>query len=222
MRHTKCTGLFLTLACIAACASRSADLPPPTVDEPAYTVYIVQRDWHTGIAVRLADIPSGLWPEQADFRDATYLEAGWGDWDYYQAERPGLGTLTAAGLWPTRSVLNVERIPGSVPERYRCSHIIELRLATTRFQRLVRFIHDSFERGGAPRVAPLQSGVPGQSNYYPARGRFHLFNTCNAWVLRALQAAGYPVHTTFSMTAASLRARTKPFGRLIEPRASCR
>lgn len=213
--------LWLFSVLLLSCAAPVGDFRPIPAEAPGHTVYVVQRDWHTGIAVRRQEIPSDLWPERADFPTAEYLEAGWGDADYYQSPNPGLGLALKAALWPTRSVLNVEAIPDGVPARYPCSRIIELRLPPEGFRRLVRFIHDSFDRRGQARTAPLPSSLPGHNHYYPARGSFHLFNTCNTWILRGMRQAGLPLDGGLSMTAAGLRWRLEPHGRLIGPQAGC-
>jgi uncharacterized protein (TIGR02117 family) len=205
----------------SGCASPGPDFYPPGPDEPVRIVFLVQRGWHTGIAVPKAAIGPSLWPEQADFTDGDYLEVGWGDGDFYPAEAPGVSMALAAAFWSRHSVLNVERIPGTVPKRYPCSRVLELRVPPERFERLIRFIHDYFDRAGANRAAPLAGRQQGQSRFYPARDGFHLFNNCNTWVLRALRAAGYSVTPTLAVTSDDVLRRTRRLGRLIEPKATC-
>jgi hypothetical protein len=44
--------------------------------------------------------------------------------------------------------------------------------------------------------APLpDAGFTASDAFFPARDRFHLFNTCNVWVARTLRAAGHPFGT---------------------------
>jgi uncharacterized protein DUF2459 len=58
-------------------------------------------------------------------------------------------------------------------------------------------------------VAPLGPGLYGDSRFYPAHGQFHLFNTCNTWAARALQAAGYPMSSP--IIAGALLSQARPF-----------
>jgi hypothetical protein len=41
----------------------------------------------TGIAVRPADIPEGVWPEHRQLGAAEQLEVAWGDREFYMAPR---------------------------------------------------------------------------------------------------------------------------------------
>lgn len=190
--------------------------------EPAASVYVVNHGKHTGIVIRRADIPGGLWPESADFPQADYLDVGWGDWDYYQAPEPGLWITLKAAFWPTASVLNVAGFRGPVEAHYPYSEMIELRPSRARLERLIRYIHDSFLRNGKARVAPLGTPPYGSSRFYPAVGKFDIFNTCNVWVARDLRYAGYPITPSCALTAGNLMWQASRFGREIPPQRSDR
>ena len=92
--------LSLIWLVLCACATPAAGPTPPQGGGPALAVYLVAHDMHTGIAVRRADIPAGLWPESRDFSQAEYLEVGWGNRDYYYGRNQGLGGTLAAMLLP--------------------------------------------------------------------------------------------------------------------------
>jgi len=80
------------------------------------------------------------------------------------------------------------------PKNYfRQAESVGLPISEENYLRLVAFIHDSFERGKAPRAQPSGPGLYRSSRFYPARGKFHLFNTCNSWTARALATAGFDV-----------------------------
>jgi hypothetical protein len=63
-------------------------------------------------------------------------------------------------------------------------------------------------------VAPLGSGLYGDSRFYPARETFHLFNTCNVWTARALRSAGLPVRD--AITTEGLMAQVRRLGRVVQ------
>lgn len=167
----------------------------------------MSHGWHTGIVIRRADIPAGLWPEAGDFPQAEYLEVGWGDRDYYQHPDPGLWLTLKAALVPTPSVLHVVGLRGSAAGSFPASEVVELRLARAGVERLVRHIDHAHARTGTPRAAPLGPGLYGDSRFYPARESFHLFNTCNVWTARALRAAGLPF--TPAVTAEGVMAQAR-------------
>lgn len=206
-RLARLLGVFLLCS---ACAE-PAKLPLPRQGEPSASIYLINHGKHTGLGVRRLDIPGGLVPESADFPAADYLELGWGDWDYYQAGDPGLWLTLKAALWPTVSVLHVVGVKGAVAEWFAGYEIVRLDVPRSGFVRLAAFIHQSFARDGAAKARPVGPGWGRDSLFYPARGRFHLFNTCNGWTARALEAAGYPMGLFKPVTADRLIAKARSF-----------
>ncbi|OGI52485.1 MAG: hypothetical protein A3E57_02415 [Candidatus Muproteobacteria bacterium RIFCSPHIGHO2_12_FULL_60_33] len=205
--------LFIGLALLTACATPTGE-PTAREGEPTAPIYLVSHGWHTGLVMRRADIPVGLWPEAGDFPQAEYLEVGWGDRDYYQARAPGLWTTLKAALAPTPSVLHVVGFRDPPAVYFPASEVVELRLPRAGVERLVRYIHDAHAREGRPPVAPLGPGLYGDSRFYPARETFHLFNTCNVWTARALRAAGLPVRD--AITTEGLMAQVRRLGRVVQ------
>lgn len=204
----------LLLCALALCSACTATTKVPAScagEEHSASIYVVNQGWHAGLIVRRADIPAGLWPEKTDFPAADYLELGWGDWDYYQADVPGLWMTLKAALWPTASVLHVAGVQGTVADRYGGFEIIRLDVAGSRFVRLAAYIDRSFARNNRARVRPLGPGWSGDSLFYPARGKFHLFNTCNGWIASALEASGYPMGLLWPITADQLMAKVRPY-----------
>lgn len=102
-------------------------------------------------------------------------------------------------------------IKGAVADRFAGYEIIRLDVARDGFARFVAYLHHSFLRSGALKVRPTGSGWGPNSLFYPARGKFHLFNTCNSWTARALEAAGYPMGMVEPVTADQLMAKVRPF-----------
>jgi uncharacterized protein (TIGR02117 family) len=202
------------LLALGACAA-----PPNPVEAkssgPGVAVYLVAHDKHSGIAVRRADIPAGLWPESRDFPQAEYLEVGWGDRDYYMGRDQGFwGTLRAALGSDNPSVLHVAGVRGPLAENFPASEIIEVRLSRDGFERLARYIHDAYDRAGAPAAAPLGPGLYGDSRFYPARETFNLLRTCNVWTARGLRGAGLPVED--SITKDGLMSQAREIGSVVQ------
>jgi uncharacterized protein (TIGR02117 family) len=202
------------LICLLLCSACTGSSKVPSFsagNEPLASIYLINHGKHTGLAVRKADIPTRLWPESRDFPDADYLELGWGDWDYYQADDPGLWLALKAAFWSTGSVLHVVGVKGSVADRFAGYEIIRLELAPDGFAKLMNYVHQSFARNGETKASPIGPGYGLGSRFYPARGEFHLYNTCNGWVARALEAAGYPMGVFRPVTADQLMAKARQF-----------
>jgi len=200
--------LPLILSALGACAEQPPGPGKPQSGGPGVAVYLVAHDKHSGIAVRRADIPAGLWPESRDFPQAEYLEVGWGDRDYYYGRNQSWGGALRAALGSDNpSVLHVAGVRGPLAENFPASEIIEVKLSRDGFERLVRYIHDAYDRAGAPAAAPLGPGLYGDSRFYPARESFNIFRTCNVWTARGLRGAGLPIEDSITMEGVLSQAR---------------
>lgn len=113
--------VFLALLLVLAGCAASASAPiagSGAQHENVGWVHVVADGGHTGIVVRQADMPHGLWPERADFPDAERFEIGWGDYDFYQSDNPGSWTTFKAAFLPTASVLHVVGFRGTAVEYF--------------------------------------------------------------------------------------------------------
>jgi uncharacterized protein (TIGR02117 family) len=168
-----------------------------------------------GIVVSRPDIPAHLWPEQRELPASAYLEVGWGDQEFYQAPKRTLGLLLKAALTPTPSVLHLVWFDQPVPTYFPASEIIEIGVTQPGFEALSRFIAATYDRDAHAKTIPLGPGLYGSSVFYRARGKYHLFNTCNTWTAQALRAAGCPTRVTGLLTAGNVMARAQACGRLV-------
>lgn len=185
---------------------------PPVAELPeapaADSIFLVSQGWHTGIAVRRADIPDPLLPEKRDFPGARYLEVGWGERDFYMAGTAGPWLAFKAVFFANRSVLHVAGVPGDLAILFPRSEIVEIRLSRPALEGLLRHVHDAVERAGPGAAAPLGQGLYGDSHFYAGRETFHLLRNCNVWTAEALRAAGLPVRD--ALTVAGIMAQVRP------------
>ncbi|MEE9147284.1 MAG: DUF2459 domain-containing protein [Candidatus Tectomicrobia bacterium] len=207
--------LFLAASC-CVCAAPARDAPAPSEREPRSTIYLVNHGWHAGIVLRRADIPDSVWPAPGDFPDAQYLEAGWGDMDFYQTPDHHMGLILKAALLPTASVLHIVGFSGPVPAYFPFSEIIRIELSSVGFEHLLRTIAASFARDAAGNATSLGPGLYGNSHFYLSRENYHLFNTCNVWTARALRAAGLPITPARAITVESLMSQARKCGMVVQ------
>ncbi len=198
--------LILIPFLLPACASKSHAVKP--VEEIAVErgeeIYVVSHGWHTGLVVPARQIQDQLHPLKARFGDTPYIEFGWGDRAFYQAEEPSTGLALKAILWPTESVIHAVAVPEKVHEYFPNSEVIALCLSAADLSSLIRYISNSFLKNRKGEILPLQRGIYGNSQFYSAVGLFSLMNTCNNWTAKGLQSAGMDSSPTLKVTAGSV------------------
>jgi len=210
--------LVLVLLGGPGCAPPESPLYPVLAQEEPRYIYVVRHEWHTGLVIKYDDIDSRLWPEKDDFPEALYLEVGWGDRDFYQTPRAGLGILLQAALKSPASVLFVVGLPTAVTRYFPYADILEIPLSQRGLEELVRFIHTTYKRDASGQTIPLGFGHNHRhSMFYLAEGDYSLFNTCNSWISQALQAAGLPMKT--ALRAGRVMSQAQRYGRIIQVHA---
>jgi uncharacterized protein (TIGR02117 family) len=215
MAMTRVLMLFVLATC-GACTAPVKDDAVAHDAVPVTSIYLVSHGWHVGMIVRQTDTPDSVWPWRRDFPDAEYLEVGWGDRTFYQAQNPHLGGAVKAALLPTESVLHIFGFSGSVTARFPYSEIIEIKLPPTGMQRLAGYIAASFSRDDAGNITSLSGEFYRNRRFYPSRETYHLFNTCNVWAARALHTAGLPITPAQAMTAEGLMSQARRIGTVVQ------
>lgn len=192
------------LVLLGGCTATGHGLP----DVPAtgeHRVYVTGHGRHTGLAVRAQDLPEGAWPARERFADARYIEVGWGDSLYYPAPEPGVWLGLRALAWPTDSTVHAVGVRGTLQAQFPSSEIVMLRVSREGLDRLIDFVADSHSRDAQGRAHTLAPSQTHNAIFYASPLRFHLFETCNTWVARALYAAGLPVSTRVVMAGGLMR-----------------
>ncbi len=209
--------IMLVLAVLLTACAAAPPAPPPSQPDlgPKTMIFFSSNGWHSSIIVAKAHLPPDRLPETADFPSARFLEFGWGDAVYYPAKKVTLGMTLRAALVPTPAVVHVVGLRAEPARSSPEAEVVSLALDDKNFGRLVDFIDASFERSGAPRAAATGPGLTTTSRFYPAKGRFHLFNTCNTWTARALAAAGFDVSPSGTSRAEALMRQVRA---LVRPR----
>lgn len=182
---------YLLVALLGSHLPRNAAWQAPA---SGITIHIATNGHHTGLILPAADagVDWALLVRPEDLPDpgryGRYLLFGWGDRDFY------LNTPTWADLRPVTALSAIIGSGGSlvhVDHLDRPEEAVTVRAITLRpaeYRRLVRFITARFEPGG--RAIP---GYGAADVFYPARGRYSLFYTCNSWTADALAEAGVRV-----------------------------
>ena len=165
------------------------------------TFYIVRHKWHTGIVIKVSEIPYNLLPEKNHFPKAKYIEIGWGDAAFYRAKHIDFELISNALLFPTKSVVHIVGFETAVEVYFDKLQIIKIYSNQKDYRKMVNFIGQSLFRGTNQIAKPIGPGRYGYSNFYKGVENYHLFRTCNNWTAEALINAGIPISKILSGTA---------------------
>jgi uncharacterized protein (TIGR02117 family) len=168
--------------------------------ERSQVVYVVRRGWHSGVAVAAADWPQRDWPLLASFADARYLEFGWGDAAFYQADKPTLGMTLAAVLWPSPTVMEVVPLQATPPPEAGDFESVAVHVTHAELQAIAASLDASFAHPISPTGKTYRT-AGGEARFYHARGEFYLFRMCNRWTSELLELAGCAANPRSAMTA---------------------
>ncbi|VFS55304.1 Protein of uncharacterised function (DUF2459) [Leminorella grimontii] len=200
-------GLIISLAfLIVGCSSQPhVVLPESGSPTPAvHRIYVTSHGWHTGIVVPAREMNKVLPALAERFSGGQWYEMGWGDKGFYQAQEVTSGLTMQAMFWPSGAVMHVVSIPMSVERYFPNSELIAVKLTDAELNSLLAFIAQSFERDKAQRLIMMKRGIYGDSQFYDAKGRYSISNTCNKWTAKGLKSAGMDISPTFKLTAGSV------------------
>ena len=199
------TILLISLLILSACSTKPHVLKQTDISVPASKeVFIVNHGLHTGIVVPASTIQSQL-PQLYDrFGNTPYMEFGWGDKSYYQAEKVTSGLTVRAIFWPTDSVMHAEAIPQRPDLHFTDIEVESLCLDHGQYSLLVGFIEHSFYRDSDGNIIKAKSGAEENSQFYQGEGDYYLMNTCNTWTAKGLKSAGMSISPAFKVTAGSI------------------
>jgi uncharacterized protein (TIGR02117 family) len=208
--------VVLLVVPLAACVGR---LPASGLRDagPPQPVHVVSDGWHSSLVLERAQVLSAV--EPPPFGGSRYVEVGWGDRAAYTAPRMTSRLGLRAAFWSTSSALHVARFSEPVLERFAGLDVVLVPLEPSALDELSQFIAQSFARDGAGHAIRLGPGYSSESGFYLATGRYHLFNTSNTWVARALRAAGRPIMPSLAHAASLLMGQVKTFGVVLQSRA---
>jgi len=202
--------LALTMALLVMTGT---GFPSVAAQTEAHEIFVTSNGWHTGIVLAKADLPPGLLGETADFPDAVFFEFGWGDAKFYPSKETTIGVTLQAAVMPTPAVMHMVVLSQGPARYFPQAEVVSLSLNKAQFGKLAIFIDGSFDRssahGGARRARQTAPGLYASAGFYPAKGKFHLFNTCNNWTARALRAAGLKIEANGTNHAEALMQQVR-------------
>ena len=214
--------LAVSILAATGCAGPAVSvlpLPEHPVGAARKDVWVVSHGWHTRVAVRRADVDPAIWPESRDFGDATYLEVGWGDRDFYPEPRPSLWDAIDPVIRATPAALHVGAFAAPPHEFFPAQPVVRLAVPAIGIDGLARFIRDHHVRDAAGNAVRIGPGYDVRSAFYLATGRYHaLTYNSNSWAASALRAAGAPMDAWVVTSAGVMRQAAAIAERHAHPR----
>jgi uncharacterized protein (TIGR02117 family) len=201
------------LACVtSACASNQTCYQPGTPANELHTIYIVQRGWHTGVAIPVADWPNKTWPLLREFPGVEFLEFGWGDERFYQAETNTIWMGLRAALWPTSSVIHVIGFDAPAPADIQANAVVPVRVSTEGLRDLTAGLEQEFDGEHPSASGPQVHWAPAPNRFYKAGRSFYFPRMCNWWIAQRLAEAGCPIRPWTVVTASRVLREAQSYG----------
>ena len=198
---------ILVLFALASCSTLPKAVEPNSAlqycsgkDE----VYVISHGWHTGIAIKAADLNKLIPALAIRFPHVKYYEIGWGDAGFYQANEITTQLTLRALFWSSGSVLHIVGFSDNPKQYFYQSKVQEIKMGHENYVDLLEFIQSSFQTDLSKNIIREKHGIYDDSQFYTGVGTYHLFNTSNKWTAKALYSAGLNISPMLKLTSASV------------------
>lgn len=189
--HPKRTTITWWLALVLFLCACTPPIGPVDPPGPA-TVYVIDRGWHTDIALPLDEIGPPLSVLAQSFPNARFLSFGFGERRYFMAQHPGLGEGLRA-LLPSQSALLVTALDTTPQTEFGAEHVVALYVSLEGTSAIDATIWHELVKSPDSKPVALASGPSPGSIFYAASGTYDAFDTCNTWTAEVLRIGGLPV-----------------------------
>jgi uncharacterized protein (TIGR02117 family) len=167
-------------------------------------IYVASHGWHTGIILDNESLNKRI-PSLAErFPHADYYEIGWGDAGFYQANKITVKITMNAVFVPSDTVIHIVGLKGNPIDYFDTSVVRDVSISAEDMNNLCAFVESSFARDENDIPKMLGKGLYGDSQFYEAEGKYHLFNGCNKWTAKALYSGGVEIEPVLKITSASV------------------
>lgn len=179
------------------------------------SIFLIKQRWHTGIILKRANIDTSIFPEVKNLPNTEFLDIGWGDKKFYL--HPGFDYELAfkALFYPTPSALRIEAVD-SINKYIKYSDITtEIKISKNSFDNLCEYIAKAFYKNYNNKSILITERNNGRIKYYEANGSYLFLNTCNTWIAKGLQKAGFIISNNIIITEQIFKEMQK-YGKIIK------
>jgi hypothetical protein len=175
---------------LSGCATSSATTPP---EDPATTIDVVERDWHTDVCIRTEDADARLMRLAVGYDGSHYLCFGFGDRHYLLSHERGPMTLLSA-LLPGAGAILLTILRDTPAAAFGADNVVRLGVGVQGIGRLRDFLAEAVQTDSNGTPVGLGDGPYPGGLYFGATARYAGFYTCNTWTADAVRTAGIPIH----------------------------
>lgn len=178
---------------LGGCASSPARIDRPPSDRTSgLSVTVIERGWHTDIALPTLAISGSLAALGREFPGERFLVFGFGDRAYYMAPDPPFPGMLAA-LLPGPGVILVTALRVEPAEAFGADNVVTLPLSPSQLAAIIAFVRSGLATGTDGSMQRLGDGPYPGSAFYASDGSYDAFENCNYWTISALRSGGLPV-----------------------------
>lgn len=180
-----------------------------------HVIYVSSISWHTGIVIPAYSVPDSILSEGHNYSEASYLEIGWGEADYYPDEGFNLWYALKSVFWPTASVVHINPINMQVEDYYYNTDVVRIEIDDEQLEDLSSFLLGSLEFDENGKIIPAAEGKRMDSFFYKSSENYYFPKNSNVWAARAIKRAGFSINPIWYQTTGCLLNKTEDFGELV-------
>jgi uncharacterized protein (TIGR02117 family) len=199
--------LFSGLLALSACASLPPRLPCPPAPR-GDVVYLIERGWHTGIAIPVSELDANLSFYRGVYPGARVILFGYGKKTFFTVRAKNLSDYLL-GPWPGPAAIQTVglRVPPS--EAYGPEEVSAIALPPGGRQALSAYIWNDLVKDAAGKPEILAKSTHPAGIFYAAHSEYSPLHTCNTWTAGALHAAGLSISEKDVVFSSQVRARVE-------------
>ena len=180
------------------------------------SIYLIKQRWHTAVVFYTSEVDSTILPEINYFKGSEFIDIGWGDEAFYQHPDFDWDLAYQALFYPTPSTLRIEGVYISKQQYFDISEIVvELKIDNEQLKNLLRYISNTIWKDEDGEDKVLSTQFLNQVYFLKAKGKYHLFNTCNTWLAKGLRQSGFQIKDDIILTEQLFNEAAK-IGRVLK------
>lgn len=209
-RTTAAIGLMAVLA-LSGCSATPARLeagPAAAAAAGGASIAVIDRGWHTDIALPADDLSGPVAMVVQDFPGARFLEFGFGDRAFYMSRAESV-LQTVRAMFPGPGVILVTGLDAPPEAAYGAGRVVRLRVSCRDLVAIAGFLRRALATRTADRPQAIGAGPYPGSAFYASDETYDLFHDCNRWTLAALRSGGLPADPDGVILAGAVMAQAQ-------------